>query len=90
MREQDRVSHLKKTCLSKTLVVVFRVLRLRRNTHWYFTNASFDCLQFAGLRHFGKKWIVLTGLTDSSTRAGTGCTDLQLIDSSVADCQALT
>ena len=34
-----------------------------------------------------------TGLTDSSTRAETGCTgctDLQLIGSSVADCQALT
>ena len=32
----------------------------------------------------------LTRLTGSSTRAGTGCTDLQLIGSSVADCQALT
>ncbi len=32
----------------------------------------------------------LPGLTGSSTRAGTGCTDLQLIGSSVADCQALT
>ena len=32
----------------------------------------------------------LTGLTGSSTRAGTGCTDLQPIGSSVADCQALT
>ena len=32
----------------------------------------------------------LTGLNGSSTRAGTGCTKLQLIDSSVADCQALT
>ena len=30
-----------------------------------------------------------TGLTGSSTRAGTGCTDLQPIGSSVADCQAL-
>ena len=32
----------------------------------------------------------LTRLTDSSTRAGTDCTDLQLIGGSVADCQALT
>ena len=32
----------------------------------------------------------LTGLTGSSTRARTSCTDLQLIGSSVADCQALT
>ncbi len=32
----------------------------------------------------------LTGLTGSSTQAGTGCTDLQLIGSSVTDCQALT
>ncbi len=32
----------------------------------------------------------LTGLTGSSTRAGTGCTDLQLISSSVVDCLALT
>ncbi len=32
----------------------------------------------------------LAGLTGSSTQAGTGCTILQLIGSSVADCQALT
>ena len=32
----------------------------------------------------------LSGLTGSSTRAGTGYTDLQLVGSSVADCQALT
>ena len=32
----------------------------------------------------------LTGLTGSSTRAGTGCTHLQLIGNSVTDCQALT
>ncbi len=32
----------------------------------------------------------LTGLMGSSTRAGTGCTELQLIGSSVADCQELT
>ncbi len=32
----------------------------------------------------------LTGLTGSSTLAGTGCTDLQLIGSSVADLQVLT
>ena len=38
---------------------------------------------------FDKGWIVsgLTGLTGSSTRSGTGCTDLQLIGSSVTDCQ---
>ena len=32
----------------------------------------------------------LTRLTGSSTRAGTGCTDIQVFGSSVADCQALT
>ena len=32
----------------------------------------------------------LTGLTGSSTIAGTGCADLQLISSSMADYQALT
>ena len=32
----------------------------------------------------------LNGLTGSSTQAGTGCADLQLIGSIVADCQALT
>ena len=32
----------------------------------------------------------LTALTGSSTQAGTGCMDLQLNGSSVADCQALT
>ncbi len=32
----------------------------------------------------------LTGLTGSSTRAGTGCTDLQFVGSSMTDCQTLT
>ena len=31
-----------------------------------------------------------TGLTDSSIRAGTGCTALKLIGSRMANCQALT
>ena len=69
-----------------------RVLRLRRNRHWH-KEANFDSLLcHAGLGQLGKRWIVrdgLTGLTGSSTRARTGCTDLQLIGSSVADCQAL-
>ena len=32
----------------------------------------------------------LIGLIGSSTQTGTGCINLQLIGSSVADCQALT
>ena len=54
----------------------------------------------AGLRHLGKGWIVCDTTTrrlpywangtGSSTRAGTGCIDLQLIGSIVTDCQALT
>ena len=53
----------------------------------------------AGLGHPGKGWIVfvtppledcLTGLTASSTQTGTGRAELQLIGSSVADCQTLT
>ncbi len=58
-------------------------------------------LPLPALRHLGKGGLFvappledfLTGLTGSSTRAGTGCkgcTDLQLIGSSVADCQVLT
>ncbi len=60
-------------------------------------NASFDSLlSRAGLWHLGKGWIArgattniedcLTGLTGYSTQTGTGCTDLQLISSRVADC----
>ncbi len=54
-------------------------------------------LSHAGLRHLGKGWIVrdtttrrvpYTGLTGSSTRAGTGFTNLHSL--SVAVCQALT
>ena len=79
----------------KPSFVVGRVLRLRRNKHWQ-QNASFDDL-CAGLGHLGKEWIVcgttarkLPGLTGFSTQAGTGCTDLLLVCSSAADCQALT
>ena len=52
-----------------------------------------------GLGHLKKGWIArtlspledcLTGLTGSSTPTETGCTDLQLIGTSVADRQALT
>ncbi len=73
----------------RTHVFVGRVLRLRRNTHWQ-KNASFDSLlSRAGLGVIlGKGGLFvtppldcLTGLTGSSTRAGTGCTDLQLISS---------
>ncbi len=59
-------------------------------------NVSFDSLfSHADLGHLGKGWIVrgttnsLTWLTGSSTQAGTGGTNVQLIGSSVADCQAL-
>ncbi len=54
-------------------------------------------LSRAGVGHLGKGWTCrgtttledcLTGLTGPSTRAGTGCTDIQI--SGVADCQALT
>ena len=60
-------------------VVVGRVLRLRQQY------SSFDSpiLSRAGLGHLGKGGLFvapsledcLTGLTGSSTRAGTGCTD---------------
>ncbi len=65
--------------------IVFRVLRLRRIAHCH-EYASFDSLlSRADLGNLGKGWIVqlfvappiedcLTGLTGSSTRAGTGCT----------------
>ncbi len=79
-------------------LVVNCVLRLRRNTHWQ-EGTSFDnLLSHAGLGHMGKGGLYvtppledcLTGLTGSSTRAGTVGTDLQLIGGSVADCQTLT
>ena len=70
------------------------VLRLRRNLHWHYKHASFDSLlSCTGFGHLGKGWIVedcLTGLTGSSIRAGTSCTDLRLIGNTVANCQALT
>ena len=49
---------------------------------------SFDCLlSLAGLGHLGNGHNYLddciSGLTGSSTPTGTGCTDLQLIGSSV-------
>ena len=76
-----------------------RVLRLRRNTHWH-KHASFDSLlSRVGLGHFGRGWNVRGTTTRrwpycanglSSTRAGTGCTDSQLISSSVDDCQVIT
>ncbi len=63
--------------------------------------ASFDSLlSRAGLEYLAKGGLFvlppleecLTGITGSSTRAGAGTdnTDLQLIGSSVFDCQALT
>ena len=60
----------------------------------YQFSTSFDSL--LGLGHLGEGRIVrgtitsLSGLTGSSTQAGTGRTNLQLIGISVADCQALT
>ena len=87
--------------MQKTFLRLYvgRVVRLRRNTHLH-QNASFDSLlSRAGLGHLGNGWIVrgtitrincLSGLTGPSTQAGTGSTDLQLISSSVTDCQALT
>ena len=74
-------------CAILPSLFVVRVLRLRWNKHGHYY-ASFDSLlSRAGFGHLGK-WNWLTGLTDSSTRAGTGCTDLQRIDSSVVDFQA--
>ena len=77
---------------------VGRVLRLRRNTHCQEHASVNSLLSRPGLTHLGKGWIVrgtttkkcLTGLTSSSTQAGTGRTDLQLIGSIVAYCQTLT
>ncbi len=44
--------------MSPVYVVVGRVLRLRRNTHWQ-QNASFDSLlSHAGLGHLKEGWIV--------------------------------
>ena len=89
---------IKKRCFQRSLiVVVVSVLRLWQNTHWQET-ISFDNLSRAGLGHLGKGGIVsctttryrLAGLTGSSVRAGTGSTNLQLLRSSFADCQALT
>ncbi len=39
---------------------------------------------------FSAEYALLVALLGSSTQAGTGSTDIQLIGSSVADCQALT
>ena len=65
------------------------VLRLRRNTHWQVTipvlTAYFPVLAYGIL---GKGELILedclSGITGSFTQAGTGCTDLQLMGSSVA------
>ena len=81
-----------------TLLVVGRVLRLRRIAYWQGLPVSTAYFSRAGLGYLGKGWIVRdtttrrldTGQTGSSTQAGTCCADLQLIGSSVADCQALT
>ncbi len=67
----------KRVCFA--IYVVDRVLRLLRNTHWH-DCASFDSL----LSRAGKGGLFvapplddgLTGLTGSSTLAGTGCTGL--------------
>ncbi len=69
-----------------------RVLRLRGITHWHDENATFDSLlSRAGLGHLGEGWIVrdtpttiLTGLTGSSTQAGTCCTCILIYSLSVA------
>ena len=67
----------------KEMSLVVSVLRLRRNVHWQ-EDASLDSLlSRAGLWQLGKGWIVrdtttrTTRLAGSSTRTGTGCTDLQ-------------
>ncbi len=70
------------------IIFVGRVLRLRRNTHWQ-DIASFDSLLSLGILGKGGLFVVppledcLTGLTRSSTQAGTGGTELQLIGTSV-------
>ncbi len=65
---------------------VGNVLRLRRNSHVL----AYGILGKGGLFVAPPLEDCLTGLTGSSTRAETGCTDLQLNSSSVADCQTLT
>ena len=75
-----------------TYFFVGRFLRLRRNANWQLDSL----LSRAGLGHPGKGELLwhappedcFTGLMGSSTQDGTGCTDLQLIGRSVADCQA--
>ncbi len=54
------------------------------------TASDFPVLRKGGLFVAPLLEYCLTGLAGSSTRAGTGGTDLQLIGSSVADCQAMT
>ena len=72
-------------------VVVVRVLCPRRIAHWMPVLTAY-------ILWLGKGWIVHAAITrrlpywatGTSTRAGTSCADLQLMGSSVADCQALT
>ena len=52
----------------------------------YFPMLAYGILGKGGLFVIPSLENCLTGLTGSSTRAGTDCTDLQLIGSSVADC----
>ncbi len=80
-------------------VIVGRVLRLRRITHWQLCASFESLLSPAGLRHLGKGGLLvaspledcLNGLSGSSTRAGTGCcrfTDYRY--NGMADGQAMT
>ena len=73
----------------RVFIVVRRVLRLRQKTHWQ-ERDSFDSPLAEGILGKGGLFVAppdcqdcLFGLTGSSTRAETGCTDLQLIRSSV-------
>ena len=74
-------------------VIIGRVLRLRRITHRQ-NYSSFDSL-LSGLEHLGKGWIVRVATTRrlpywSNRLFYPSWNRLQLIGSSVADCQALT
>ncbi len=77
---------------------IVRVLHLRRIAYWHAYASSYSLLSRVALGHLGKGWIVRGTTTRIlpywATRlfypSWNGCTNLQLIGSSVTDCQALT
>ena len=80
------------------MAFVGRILRLRRIRTGsklpvltaYFPLSAYGILGKGGLFVAPQQEDCLTGLTGSSTLAGTSCAYLQLIGSSVADCQTPT